>query len=268
MWATLTFLAATTLAPAQNDTIKFTNERATYGVLGPTRSDSKFIPGDVFFLTFDIENLKTDASGKVKYSMAMELLDSKGASKFKGDPDPRELINSLGGTRLPASAHAVVGTSSEAGEYTMKITVADLANNKKSGTLTRKFTVVPPDFGLVRVNCTYDPEGKIPAPSLAVVGQSVWVNAFVAGFQRSSKKQPNLTVDIQMLGEDKKPTLEKPINFTIDNMVDESWSLIPVQSLLTLNRTGKFSVELKATDGITKKTTKVTFPLTVVEAPK
>ncbi|MFL5245507.1 MAG: hypothetical protein ACJ8FY_25715 [Gemmataceae bacterium] len=268
MWATLTFLAATTFAPAQNDAIKFANERATYGVLGPTRTDTKFLPGDVFFLTFDIEGLKTDSAGKVKYSMGMELLDSKGASKFKGDPDPRELINSLGGSRLPASAHAVIGTDSGPGEYTMKITVADLANNKKSGTLTRKFTVVDSGFGLVRVNCTYDPEGKIPAPSMAVVGQSLWVNAFVAGFQRSSKKQPDLTLEIQLLGEDKKPTLEKPISFTIDSKVDESWSLIPVQSLLTLNRTGKFTVELKAEDKITRKTTRVAFPITVVEAPK
>ena len=106
------------------------------------------------------------------------------------------------------------------------------------------------------------------APSLAVAGQSLWVNAFVAGFKRTSKKQPNLILDIQVLGEDKKPTLEKPITFTIDDKIDESWSLIPVQSLLTLYRAGKFTVELKATDSITKKTTKVTFPLTVVEAPK
>jgi hypothetical protein len=267
MWATLTFLAATTLAPAQSDTIKFANERATYGDLGPTRSDSKFIPGDMFTLTFDIENLKTDATGKVKYSMAMELLDSKGASKFKRDPDTRELINSLGGTRLPASAHAVLGTDAEPGEYTMKITVKDLSANK-NGTLTRKFTVAPPEFGLVGVFSSYDLEGKMTAPSLAVAGQSLWVNAFVAGFKRSSKKQPNLILEIQVLGEDKKPTLEKPITFTIDDKIDESWSLIPVQSLLTLYRTGKFTVELKATDSITKKTNKVTFPITVVEAPK
>jgi hypothetical protein len=266
MWATLTLLAATSLSPAQAGPIRFTNERPTYGILGPTRSDTKFIPGDVFFLSFDIENLKTDESGKVKYSMAMELLDAKGASKFKGDPDPRELINSAGGNRLPASAHAVLGTNTEPGEYTMKIIVTDLATNK-SETLTRKFTVTPEEFGLVRVNSTYDPEGKIPAPPMAVVGQSMWVNAFVDGFQRDSKKQPNVSLELQLIGEDKKPTLEKPQTFAV-NKVDESWSLIPVQTLLTLNRTGKFTVELKATDLITKKTTKVTFPITVVDQAK
>jgi hypothetical protein len=266
MWATLTLLAATTLSPAQAGAIRFSNERATYGDLGPTRTDTKFIAGDVFTLSFDIENLKTDESGKVKYSMAMELLDSKGTSKYKSDPVPRDLVNSVGGNRLPASAHAVLGTNTEPGEYTMKVIVTDLATNK-SETLTHKFTVIAEEFGLVRLSSSYDPDGKISAPPLAVAGQSVWVNVFVGGFQRDTKKQPNISLELQIYGEDKKPTFEKPQNSPIP-IVDESYSLIPVQSFLTLNRTGKFMVELKATDTISKKTSKVTFPITVVEAPK
>jgi hypothetical protein len=266
MWATLTLLAATSLSPAQTGAIRFTNERATFGDLGPTRSDTKFVAGDVFTLSFDIENLKTDESGKVKYSMAMELLDAKGTSKYKSDPVPREVTNSVGGNRLPATANAVLGTNTEPGEYTMKVVVTDNAT-KKSETLTHKFTVIPEEFSLVRLSSSYDPDGRIAAPPFAVAGQSVWVNVFVGGFQRDTKKQPNITLEMQIIGEDKKPTLDKPQNTPIQ-VVDESFSLIPTQTNLTLNRPGKFTVELKATDLISKKTAKITFPITVVEPPK
>jgi hypothetical protein len=37
---------------------------------------------------------------------------------------------------------------------------------------------------------------------------------------------------------------------------------------LSLNRAGKFKVELTATDNVTKKKTKVEFPLTVVATDK
>ena len=40
---------------------------------------------------------------------------------------------------------------------------------------------------------------------------------------------------------------------------------IPISLPLQLNRPGKFTVELIATDRTNKKTTKVTFPLQVVE---
>lgn len=267
MWATLTFLAASSVLPLQSESLRITHDRTTYGILGPIRADGKFLPGDVVYLSFDMENLKADGRGVVKYSMAMEVLDPKGDTIFKGEPEPRDFINSLGGNRIPACAHVELPTEQKPGDYTINLTIADLSA-KKSEKLSHKFTVSPRDFGFVRLSSSYDPDNKMPAPAIAVVGQSLWVNAFIAGFEKNAKKEPNLNVEVQVYDQDRKPTLEKPQSFTITKLVDPGWSLIPVQTFQTLNRAGKYTVEIKAEDLNSKKTSKITFPLTVFEQSK
>src|SRR5690349_8690489 len=120
MWNTLALVTLLSLAPGQSDQLQLTNDRATYGILGPTRADKAILPGDVFFITFDIENLKVDPGGKVLYSMGMELVNSKGKTEFKKDPQDLEVYNFLGGTSLPAFAHADIGTETSPGEYSLK----------------------------------------------------------------------------------------------------------------------------------------------------
>src|SRR2546427_725234 len=76
MWTTLAFAAALTLAPAQAGQLELTNARTTYGLLGAPRTDGKYLPGDSFTLSFDIEGMTVDDSGKVLYSIALEVADS------------------------------------------------------------------------------------------------------------------------------------------------------------------------------------------------
>src|SRR5437660_12214963 len=86
MMATLAFLSALSVVPAQEGQLRLTNERTTLGIMGAPRGNDKLLPGDVYFLTFDIENLKVDDHGKVQYRMSMEVLDKQGKAQFKGDP--------------------------------------------------------------------------------------------------------------------------------------------------------------------------------------
>ena len=89
--------------------LQLTNVRATYGVLGPTRSGSDILPGDIFSIAFDIENLTADKEGKVMYNMGMELINPQGQSEYKRDPEDRPLtiFNVLGGNRIPAFAQVL-----------------------------------------------------------------------------------------------------------------------------------------------------------------
>jgi hypothetical protein len=271
MWTSLALAAALSLSPGQGAGLTLSNARATFGELGNPRPDTKMLPGDIFFVAFDIEGIKVDEEGKVLYSMAMEVTDKNGKSIFKQQPVDRNDFLPLGGNKLPARAFVSVGLDQEPGTYTCKVTVTDRAA-KTSKTLEQNFEVLPKAFGLVQVYTSADAKGEVPAPTLGVAGQSVWVHFAVVGFERDTKsakatKQPNVAVEMAVLNKDGTKTLPKPTATTIDGMVDEKDNGIPLRFLLPMNRAGDFIIELKATDALSKKTSRVTLPIKVLPPP-
>lgn len=269
MWTTLA-LTALSLAPGQTGELNLANIRSTYGYLGAPRTETKLIPGDVYFVVFDIENIKvsdkTGEIGEVHYSMAMELTDSTKKIWYKQEPRELRALNSLGGNSLPAFAHVEVGLEQPPEHYFLKVTVTDLAA-KTSKSFTREFQVIPTAFGLVRVNLSSDPAGRQPAPYIGLAGQSVWVNFLAVGFDLSPKKLPDMTVEMQVVDENDKPTLSKPLKGEVkDKDQVQGGKAVPMQFYLALNRPGTFTVKLKATDNVSKKTAAITFPIKVLES--
>ena len=194
MLTTLPLMAALCLTPGQAGGPTLTDARVTHGILGPTRDNAKFLPGDTLFLTFTIDGITADANGKVLYNIAHEVTDATG-KKVSGQPaQDREAINALGGTQMPAFAQVSIGLQQPAGDYTLKVTVTDRAT-KKSQSLTQKFEVLKPDFGLVRLSTSADADGQVPA-GLLCVGQSLWLHGAVVGFQRGADRQPNVTLEL------------------------------------------------------------------------
>jgi hypothetical protein len=263
MLTTLAFLAALPLAPAQQGGLSLTHDRLTYGLLGPTRADSKVLPDDDVVLHFDIENVTVDKDGKVKYSSGLEVADPSGKVIFMQPAREAEIFNTLGGTTVPAYALLHVGGDQMPGDYTLKVTVNDL-QSKKSATLTKKVTVLPKAFGLIRILTTSDIDAKHPAGVLSV-GESLYINAFVTGFTRNAAtKQPNLEVTMVIKDEAGKPTLPNPFVDTIAKDVPATLQLIPLQFLISLNRAGKFTAELTVNDKDANKKVTQTVPFTVV----
>lgn len=266
MWTTLGLVAALSLAPGQTAAeLNLANIRTTYGFLGAPRPDNKLIPGDAFVVAFDIENVKVDDTGKVLYSMAMEVVDSKNKPQFKQDPANLEAMNSLGGKRLPALAHVFVGLDQPKGTYTLKVTVTDRAT-KASKSFSRDFEVEALRFGLVRAQLSNDPNQQIMAPPVAVAGQSLFVNFNAVGFKRGPKGDPNLTVEMQVLDDKDAPTLAKPFIGEVTKDLPKDIIAVPMQFQLWLNRPGKFTVRLRATDNVTKEKAEMSLPLTVLES--
>jgi hypothetical protein len=267
---------ALALAPAQQgqSSLTLSNPRATYGELGSARPDTKFLPGDIFFLSFDIEGIKVSEAGRVKYGMAMEVVDSAGKSIFKQNPVERDDFLPLGGNKLPARAFVSVGVEQPAGTYTCRVTVSDLAEKDKtvSKTLEQKFEVLPRGFGIVQLYSAADLKGEIPAPLVGVAGQSLFVHFAVIDFQRSKEKgdQPDITIEMVVYDKDKKPTLVSPTKKQIpdeaDGKVDPKIVGVPMRFLVPLNREGGFLIELKATDNVSKKVSQVYLPLRVFPA--
>src|SRR5262249_40491201 len=125
MWTALTLVGVLAAANGYSDQVTISNVRLTRGLLGPEREDSKIIVGDSFFIAFDIEGLKADDTGRVRYNLAMEATDSRGNVVYTQKPRDLEAINALGGSRVPAFSFLDVGPSVAPGEYTMKVTATD-----------------------------------------------------------------------------------------------------------------------------------------------
>lgn len=262
MFWTCTALALFTLAPAEAGELSLTNVRLTHGMHGPVRGSDKVYPGDIVFVSFDIEGITIDNEGKVRYSMATSVTDDKGKVLFKQDPRKVEVPVSLGGNRVPAYVKIDCGLQQPAGDYSVKVVVTDLATDK-SQTLTRAFQVVPRGFALVRLALTSDPEAFSPVVA-AGSGEVLWVHFGAVDFARDrSTKQPNVTVSLRIVDENGRPTRAKPMTAQVNKDVPEAAQLLPLQFLLSLNRPGKFVAELSATDQISGKTAKLTFPLKV-----
>jgi hypothetical protein len=265
MWTTLALAAALGTAPAQAGDLKLTRVRSTHGVMGPTRAEDKLLPGDSLVVCFDIGGMAANEEGKVAYSMGLEVTDGSGKVLFTQDPANMETIASLGGDRVPAFARIDVGLSQPPGEHTVKVTILDRATGRK-GTLTRKVTVLPKGFGLVRLALTADPEGQLPLPALGS-GGTAFVQFAAIGFGRDKdSKQPNLRFSVRVLDENGKPTTDKERTSEVNKNVPADFLAVPMTFPLSLNRPGKFTVELTATDATSGQTAKLSFPIKVIDA--
>jgi len=265
MWTTLALAAALGAAPAQAGELTLSRVRSTHGVMGPASAEDKLLPGDTLVVCFDINGMAADERGKVSYSMGLEVTDASGKTLFTQDPANLEATASLGGDRVPAFARVDVGLSQPPGEYTLKVTVLDRATGRKAA-LTRKFTVLPKGFGLVRLALTADAEGNVPLPALGS-GGTAFVQFGAVGFARDGgSKQPNLRFAVRVLDEAGKPTTEKERASEVSKGVPADFLAVPMSFPLTLNRAGKFTVELTATDAVSNQTAKLTFPIKVIDA--
>lgn len=265
MFTSVALVAAMSLAPAQGG-LTLSNPRMTFGELGPVRPDNKFLPGDIFFLAYEIDGMKVDETGRVKYSMAMTVIDSSDKPIFKQEPVVREDFLPLGGTKLPARAFVTIGLDQAPGVYTCRVKVTDVAT-KSEKEIEQKFEVLKKTFGLVVVYTSSDGKGELPAPALGIAGQSVFVHFALVGFSRDPKsKQPSIEVEMVVYGKDNMATLPKPSTLTIDAGIPESENAVPLRFLLPMNRDGDFRVELKATDKVGKTTATVKIPIKVLPA--
>lgn len=266
MLTTLALVASLSLAPAQAGELEVKNVRATNGLLGTDRDNNKYLPGDQLWIAFELENLKVDENNVAHFSMALEVLDSKGKSQYKkADPQEQEIPLALGGGSAPGVANLDIGFSMKPDTYTVKITATD-QRAKVSKTLERKFEVMPLEFGLVRLKVSYDPDGKVPAPRFGSPGQSFFIGFWAVGFGRGGdKKAPHVTVQLQVYDENNKPMLAKPF----PGEFKEAQAELPAAQMgfwMPLNRPGKFKVVLSAEDKIGKKKAELSFPLVVMES--
>jgi hypothetical protein len=253
--------AALALTPTQAGKLKISNVRNTYGELGGTRSETKFLPNDCVFVAFDIEGLSIGTKGQTKYMMAMEVQDSAGKAILKPDPGTRSDSVPFGGGKIPGRAFVMCGADMKPGEYTLKLTVTDDAT-KSADTLNHKFEVLKPEFGVASVFASYDESGTVAAPTTAVVGSLIFVRYGIVNFTRDpATKQPNINVEIVTLDENGQATLKEPITRIYNQNVPEDRVGFADGLPVPFTRAGKFKLRIKATDNVSKKSYTFDLPL-------
>src|SRR5687767_13084615 len=142
MLTNLGLVTALTLALGQAGPLTLTDVRLTHGVLGPTRTEAKLLPGDNLVVAFDLDGVTTDPEGKVQYTTAIEVTDAQGKTVFKGPAREQSVLNALGGNRVPAFARVDIGLQQPPGNYVLKVTATDRGRNQ-SKELTQEFSVLP-----------------------------------------------------------------------------------------------------------------------------
>jgi hypothetical protein len=265
MWKTLALLAVAALpAAAQGGSLTISNQRLTYGYFGPTRTDTKFLPGDMVFLAFELNNMAYDADGKAEFSVTMEVSDPSGKSLYKQPPRTARAQNYLGGKSLASQANIGIPADFKPGNFTIVVTVQDKGSSTTKS-IKQQVEVLPTGFGVVGIGTSADPDGHYPVAPVGTLGSTVYINFAVVGFAReaTAAKLPHVTVKMRILDEKGKDTLPKALPGKAREGVPPELKIIPMNFGVTLNRVGHFTVELTATCELCGKSTKTTFPIKV-----
>jgi hypothetical protein len=252
-------LAVLCLGPAGGFALELKNVRPAYGPLGATRKDTKCVPGDSLFITYDIEGLKIGDKGRANYTTTLELVDSTGKTAFRKDT-PNDVAPQLGGTRMPGDLFVILPPTQTPGKHKVRLTVKDnLAKDTKS--FEYAFDVVPPDFSFVGVT----------APAVGFPGQSYVATFAIVNMKLDARNQPKVAIAMNVYDATNKsqvaPTITSILPKDLPDELDlKKENFVPMQFPIYLNRTGSFIIEVIAIDqNATKKALTLRYPLTVLD---
>lgn len=264
MFVSLALMSLLQPATAGADGLSIADARLTHGPLGPARTEAAVRPGDSVHLAFTVRGLATTESGAALYSTAVEVTNADGKVVFQQPARKFQEFLPLGGATAPAFAQIDLGQDIPAGTYTMKVTVTDTAGGK-SATTTKKVEVLPKAFDVVRVHFAGDADALVPIGAYAV-GQPLWFHAALVGFNRAADgmKQPHVSLSLRVLDESGKAIVDKPFTGSVKSDVPADVTVLPVRFFVPLNRAGTYTIEMTATDELSKKSVTKKFPLVVV----
>ena len=220
------------------------------------------------YKTFDIENLARDEeTGKVVFAMVLEFRNSKGKRIFSEENKNIEELNALGGDTFATFVTGRVGRDTKPGTYTMRLTIKDRITEKQT-VYSREFEVRKKAFGLLRIQTL----------AMGFVGQPFGIKFSVEGFDRDEKKKPRLTLrvriyDDKVKDEKKAGTLVRPIEISIPKDLAEEvdaaeQTYFDLGTLIRLTRPGTFTLDMSATDRVSKKNVHILYKVTVLDPRK
>jgi hypothetical protein len=238
----------------------------TYGPLGPARPSLAVPAGDELFFRYTITGVRADAAGRADGELRVQVT-GPGGQGVLDDNRPINGLLALGGQTLPGTASVTFGLDTPAGDYTVTVTFRDKLG-AASASFTRKVTCTEPAFALVRLRLSHDEAGAIPAAG-GLMGQTLHVHCKAVGFDRA-KAKVRVVIALQTADAEGRPLMPRPIRAQL--ATDDAGQIAQLRSVdfsasLVLNRAGKYSLHLTATDEVSGKKAEVRVPLHVAPAP-
>ena len=247
-----------TLVPAPTFALEFKNIRPCYGPLGATRTDNKFLPGDLLYISYEIEGLKVDPkSKKAAYVTLLEVFSSTKEKIFSKET-PNEMAPQLGGDRIPGDLHLIMGRNKPPGQYILRMTIQDRIGGETKE-FKFPFELLAPSFGIVAVQ----------APAIAFPGQPYIMQLALIDFTLDANKNPKGSITLKITdeaGKDVSPGLSNKFPEDLNDTIDlKKENVLPMHFPIFPNRPGRFNVEFTAVDAIGNKTSTVRYPLLVLD---
>jgi len=250
---------AVCLCPFPAQALELKNIRPSYGPFGATRLETKCVPGDFLFITYDIEGLRiNNKTFRANYTTTLELFDSTNTVAFE-KKYTNDVALPLGGTRMPGDLHVILPPNQKPGKHKIRLTVKDLlANDTKS--FEYPFEVIAPTFSFVGVS----------AKGVGLTGESYLATFALVGITLDAKNQPSVDIVMRILDDKGKNQVSMPLLSSLPKDLPEDTDLkkenfVPMQFPIFLNRAGSFTLEVRAHDKLTKREIQLRFPLTVLD---
>jgi hypothetical protein len=258
MWRlSIIALALAALLSGEAASVELKNLRMAHGDFGITRTDKKFLPGDVLFLTYDVDGLGVADKGTLSFETVLEIFDgNKKLVRSKNYP-PTEIIPPLGGNRIPAKLTLNMGVDQKPGDYIVKVTVTDRVG-KKSAEFSHRIELLPEGFGAVLVQ----------APAIGYIGSTYPIMFSLVHSPLDKKtKLPSIDVTMRVFEEGGKTELSKPVTTNLPAILPDEFDpkTIPLNFGINLTRPGRFVAELEVNEKLGNHKLKMLLPFTVLE---
>jgi hypothetical protein len=253
-------MALVCLVPDIAQALELKNVRPTYGPNGAVRAGSKYLAGDIVYLTYDIEGIKINSKTlKGALETIIEMKDGRNKTIYKKALDPVDILVPLGGDRVQQDMHITIGPNQAAGDYKINLTVKDRIS-KESKTHVYAFEVSPPEFGFKWVQ----------GWSFGWPGEIYGIKIHLANYALDSKKMPKAEVTLKILDENGKvmgtpqvQVLPRDLAPPPESNVAEG--IVPILFVFNLNRPGRFTLSIEAEDKIAQRQAQLRLPLTVLD---
>jgi hypothetical protein len=237
---------------------------ACYGRLGPARKTLDFYPYDEVYFRFTVTGAKADDDGNLDVEITRTLTDDKGKEVLpkKGGALKGQL--SFGNESFPASVSVSLPEPVVAGEYTLKVKVKDNLSSEETS-FEKKLNLKATEYAIVSPEFFHDAGHVVPAAAGGTVGQQLHFRLLTIGFDRSQGKIDS-EMTVQVLDKDRKELLTKPLRMVAkkdDEKVAKELPALDFSGWFVLTRAGEFTLRVRVTDNISKKTATWEAPLKV-----
>lgn len=192
-----------------------------------------------------------------KYETVLEVFDSKSKNIFE-KKSLNEVIPQLGGNSVAGDLHVTMGLNFPPGKYAVRLSVEDRVSKERKSFLY-PFDLLAPSFGLV----------QLTAPTVAFPGVPYKADYIIVEMGLDAAKKPNVKVEMKIFDDAGKlltPALTTLFPRDLPGNIDlQKANFVPMQFPIFPNRTGRFMVEIAATDLVAQKTATVRYPLNVID---